>query len=406
MGYILRFAVKFGVTEVLLRTFVVNTMMLPGATSKVSSVVWHGVLCDMDRINTKGRTFIKGQALSSDFRRSIVDEIVRNGGDIVSGYFPGRFSDIANSFKVSRETVKNIWNRLHNDGTIEPRKKTGGGIPSSLTQGDLELVEVLKNERPTCSLKEIHEKLEEFGDIPQGTSYSAISRALKERMLSGKQYSRKKVSTIAEERFTVNNVAYTQMFIDYLHSKDPFKLKFFDQCGLKTPSHGKRVYGHSPVGERCVELQRYHQSPNITVNLLAGLNGVEYINTIHGPSDTLVFLDFFGQAGKAANIETGRPAPEVGDIVVMDNCPTHHYAGGDALREWLGERNIELVYTPTYSPDFNPVEFVFNKMRTVMNFNLQEFFAYNIELAAIEASTYIKSEDMLNFFRYTNYLDI
>jgi len=61
----------------------------------------------------------------------------------------------------------------------------------------------------------------------------------------------------------------------------------------------------------------------------------------------------------AVNIETERPALEIGDIAVMDNCSTHHFAGGEALQEWLSDCNIELVYTPTYSPDFNPAEFVF-----------------------------------------------
>lgn len=145
------------------------------------------------------------------------------------------------------------------------------------------------------------------------------------------------------------------------------------------------------MGEMC---GIYTLSSNITVNLLACLNGIEYMNTVHGPSDTLIFLDFFGQAGKAASIETGRPALEVDDVIVMDNCPFHHNAGGDILREWLDDRNIELVYTPTYSPDFNPVEFVFNEMRTVMNYELQDVAAYNIELAAIEACKHITSGDV------------
>lgn len=95
-----------------------------------------------------------------------------------------------------------------------------------------------------------------------------------------------------------------------------------------------------PIGERCTEFIRYHDCPNMTVNLLAGLNGVEYVNTVHGASDTLAFLQFFGKAGNAAYITSGRPALEV---VVMDNCPTHHYPGGETLQEWLGERNVELV---------------------------------------------------------------
>ena len=63
----------------------------------------------MERLNSKGRTFTKGCALSRDLRTLIVDEIVRNGGDIYTGYFPGKFSDVVNAFKVSRNTVINLF---------------------------------------------------------------------------------------------------------------------------------------------------------------------------------------------------------------------------------------------------------------------------------------------------------
>ena len=360
----------------------------------------------MERLSAKGRTYIKGRALSDDFRKSIVDELVRNGGDVNTGYFPGRFSDVANNMKVARSCVEKVWKRLHTERTVQP-KQHGGGNPSNLTQGDLQLIETWKKAGPTSSLREIHDVVNEFGDIPNGTSISAISRSLRRNMLSGLKYTRKKISTVAQERFTIENMAYTQMFIDYLHTKNPHKLKFFDECGLKLSAHGKRFYGHAPIGERCVELLRYHDSPNITANLLAGLNGVEYMNTVHGASDTISFLQFFAEAGNAANVETGRPALEVGDIIVLDNCPTHHFAGGEALRDWLSDRNIELLYTPTYSPDFNPVEFLFNKMRSVMRYELWELTNENIELAAVTAAIdYITSSNMADFFRYTSYITV
>ena len=56
-----------------------------------------------------------------------------------------------------------------------------------------------------------------------------------------------KISSIAQEKFSVENMAYTQMFIDCLHTKDPFKLKFFDECSLKLPFHGQRLYGDTPL---------------------------------------------------------------------------------------------------------------------------------------------------------------
>ena len=65
-------------------------------------------------------------------------------------------------------------------------------------------------------------------------------------------------------------------------------------------------------------------------------------------------------------------------------------------------RDIEVLYTPTYSPDFNPAEFVFNKMRSVMHYHLWDLTNENIELAVYEAAGYITSHDMANFFRYTN----
>ena len=57
-----------------------------------------------------------------------------------------------------------------------------------------------------------------------------------------------------------------------------------------------------------------------------------------------------------SNVNTGRPCLEVGDIVVMDNLSSHHYEGGEILEEWFDTMGIELLYTPSYSPDLNPGE--------------------------------------------------
>lgn len=98
--------------------------------------------------------------------------------------------------------------------------------------------------------------------------------------------------------------------------------------------------------------------------MLAGLEGVKYANIIDGASDTVTFLQFFGEALQASDIVTGRPALEVGDIIIMDICPIHLYDGGDALDAVLQGLGMELVYTPTYSPDLNPVEFLFLSVNT------------------------------------------
>ena len=94
--------------------------------------------------------------------------------------------------------------------TTEPRRH-GGGRNNNLTQGDLQMIETIKRERPTLSLRENYDEITEFGDIPKGTSRTPISRALN-NILSGLKW--EKISTLCEERFTVENMAYIQMFID------------------------------------------------------------------------------------------------------------------------------------------------------------------------------------------------
>ena len=131
-------------------------------------------------------------------------------------------------------------------------------------------------------------------------------------------------------------MAYTQLYIDYLFQKDPYKIKFFDECGLKLPSALSRHYGHALQGEQALEIQRYMETANVTVNLMASVAGVCYVNTLDGPADTINFLQFFEEAYNSLDPITQTPCLKAEDIIVMDNAPTHHNAGGQILGEsWL-----------------------------------------------------------------------
>lgn len=70
----------------------------------------------------------------------------------------------------------------------------------------------------------------------------------------------------AGERFTHENLVYTQLYLDYLADKDPSAVKFFDETGFQLPDSGHRVYGYSPVGEPCVDMRRYSSTANLTLN--------------------------------------------------------------------------------------------------------------------------------------------
>ena len=110
----------------------------------------------------------------------------------------------------------------------------------------------MKFVKGSIQLKEIYSTLEEFGDV-ESISLLSISREVKSKLLSGKRYTRKRIIHVAAERFTQENMIYTQLFIDYLSSKDSSRIELFDEAGVKTPDVGTRLYGNAPSRERCVE---------------------------------------------------------------------------------------------------------------------------------------------------------
>lgn len=151
---------------------------------------------------------------------------------------------------------------------------------------------------------------------------------------------------------------------------------------------------------------RKAQSPNFTLSALCSLNGIEYAQIIDGATNTFEFLQFFGECGQSLNASTGLPCLSIGDVIVMDNLSCHHYEGGEALEEWLGEMGIELLYTPTYSPDLNPIEESFAKIKRVLKNDIVRGNADNLKLSVITATTKTTALDMLGYYRHTRYFSV
>ena len=174
-------------------------------------------------------------------------------------------------FGVSPNTVKHIWNKFCEEIPQMLPKCKGHKRHSKLQEDGLELIEVLKLNSLSKLLAEIIQELTEYG--VQEVSMLTVSQVIKSRMPSGQKYVRKKLTEMARERFTANNIFYTQLFINYLTSQDATKVKFCDEAGIKTPDVGTRMYGHSAIGTRCVAIVRKQESPNNTLNLLVSLDG-------------------------------------------------------------------------------------------------------------------------------------
>jgi len=91
-----------------------------------------------------------------------------------------------------------------------------------------------------------------------------------------------------------------------------------------------------------------------------------------------------------------------GQIVVMDNLTTHK---GERVRELIEERGCELLYLPPYSPDLNPIEEAFSKIKGILRKAEGRSREALIE-AMCRALDAITPQDAQSFFRHCGYLSL
>ncbi len=116
-----------------------------------------------------------------------------------------------------------------------------------------------------------------------------------------------------------------------------------------------RHRGWSRKGERCrAPLPHGHWK---TTTFTAGLrlSGIAAPMLLDGP--------MHGAAFRAYVEQVLVPELKPGDIVVMDNLPAHKVGG---IRQAIEAAGASLLYLPPYSPDFNPIEMAFSKLKALL----------------------------------------
>src|SRR5512132_2320832 len=130
---------------------------------------------------------------------------------------------------------------------------------------------------------------------------------------------------------------------------DPSRFVFIDETG--TATNMARRYGRGPLGERLVAAVPHGHWR--TTTFVAGLrqSGVIAPLVLDGPMTGPAFRAYVEQF----------LAP--GDVVVLDNLAAHKV---DGVRQALAAAGASLLYLPPYSPDFNPIEQLFAKLKALL----------------------------------------
>lgn len=134
---------------------------------------------------------------------------------------------------------------------------------------------------------------------------------------------------------------------------DPSRLVFIDETWAST--NMARTHGRAPRGQRLrAAIPHGHWK---TTTFVAGLrtSGMVAPMVLDGPINGEFFQAYVDQVLL--------PELRPGDIVVMDNLGSHKGAG---VREAIEAVGASLLYLPPYSPDFNPIEMAFAKLKAML----------------------------------------
>ena len=170
---------------------------------------------------------------------------------------------------------------------------------------------------------------------------------------------------------------------------DPARLVFIDETATST--NMVRLRGRCPRGERLVgSVPHGHWK---TSTLIAGLrhDGIVAPFVINGAIDGNIFRTYVEQCLA--------PTLDRGDIVFMDNLSTHKVVG---VKEAIEAVDAAVLYLPAYSPDLNPIEQVFSKLKALLR-KAAERTIPGLWRRIRSILRTVSEKESLNFFRHAGY---
>jgi transposase len=139
-----------------------------------------------------------------------------------------------------------------------------------------------------------------------------------------------------------------------ISSIEPERFVFVDECSSNTSL--APLYGWAPKGERAHQKVPRNWGKNMTlISSIGKERGMGASLVVEGSTNGTVFETYLE--------DVLLPTLKRGQVMVMDNLSAHK---AQRVRELIEGKGCELIYLPPYSPDFNPIEGAFSKLKSYL----------------------------------------
>jgi transposase len=170
---------------------------------------------------------------------------------------------------------------------------------------------------------------------------------------------------------------------------DVERFKFLDESSINTSM--TRLYGRAAPDQRVVDSVPQLSGTQTTTLAVIGLTGITAPMVWSGAVNGTVFYSYLEQCVV--------PTLKAGDVLFMDNLSAHKVQGIETLITACG---AHLIYLPPYSPDLNPIELAWSKVKTILRRLKSRTFSELIE-ALKQALLAITPQDVRGWFAHCGY---
>lgn len=198
-----------------------------------------------------------------------------------------------------------------------------------------------------------------------------------------------KKTPTARERERPDVQERRQTFLQEQEELDASRLIFLDESGFRlgTPPH----YGWAPKGKKAFGRAKIGGWKSMTMIGAIALDGFRGFMTINAATNTEVFRAFVDHELL--------PNLRAGDIVVMDNLSSHK---NKETLQAIRNVGAEVLFTPPYSPEFNPIEQVWSKLKGILR-RLETSCRDTFDAAVAQAMDAITTQDIRAWTRHAGY---
>ena len=251
---------------------------------------------------------------------------------------------IAVALRVSVSYVSKVLSRRRLTGqrTARPQRCHVAAKLTGLYDAILEHV----NDHPDATIAELRAWLLQTHKV-------SASTGLVNKTLAALDLTFKKKSVHAAEQAREDVASARAEWKEQQPDLTPSKLVFIDETAVKTSM--TRRYGRSKRGHRLVAAVPHGHWKTTTFIGALRCDGLTAPLVIDGAVNGELFLAYVEQV----LVPTLKP----GDVVVMDNLRVHKMAG---VREAIEAAGAKLLFIPPYSPDLNPIELAFSKLKALL----------------------------------------